>query len=199
MSTKRAGVGVGLAVPGAILLGSLIGSPPVALAIVAGVLLVGWRRVPRFWRTVARGLVAGGLAGLLVLGPGFRLVMRVVAILDPVRSPEFTLEGTLFLVLIVGLVFGAITAGWTTLVSSAARLPRWGGASLVTIAALVQLFSDSEVLRELTELGAGPWMNVPMFLGVTALYGHLADRWARPVTAPEVAAELAAIEAVSLA
>lgn len=199
MFEKWVGAGVGLTVPVAIVIGILFGSPLVALAIVGGALIAGFRMVPRLWRTVGRGLVAGGLAGMLVLGPGFRLVMRVVAIVDPVRRPEFTLEGTLFLVLIIGLVFGAITAGWTTLVASSLRLPRWGGVSLVTAAALVQLFSDSEVMRELNELGAGLWMNAPMFLGVTALYGYLADRWARPVTAPQTEVEPAVIEAASLA
>jgi hypothetical protein len=199
MSVKRAGIGVGVAVPGAVLLGVVFGSPPVALAVVAGALVVGWRRIPRFWRSVARGLVAGGLAGALVLGPGFRLVMRIVAIVDPVRRPEFTLEGTMFLVVMVGLIFGAITAGWTVLVATALRLPRWGGAGLITLATIFPLFSDSEVLRELNELGAGPWVNVPMFLGVTVLYAYLADRWARPVTTPETEAEPAVIEAASLA
>ncbi len=198
MSTQRVGVGVGLAVPVAIYLGSLIGSPLVALAIVAGALLVGWRRIPRFWRSVGRGLVAGGLAGLLVLGPGFRLAMRVVAIADPIRRPEFTIEGTGFLVVGIGLFFGAVTGGWATLVSRGIGLPRWGGAALVAGVTLVSLFSDGEVIRELTELGGGAWMNVPMFLAVTGLYAYLTDRWARPEASRDRAPDPGVIEPLAV-
>jgi hypothetical protein len=46
----------------------------------------GWLLVPGFWRSFGLGAIAGAMAGLLVLGPGLRIAMRVVAILDPVRS-----------------------------------------------------------------------------------------------------------------
>ncbi len=185
MQRSRAGAGVGLTVPVAIGVGSLVGSPVVALAIVAAALTVGWRMVPGFWRTVGRGIAAGAVAGVLVLGPGFRLAMRLVAIIEPLRRPEFTLEGTAFIVIVIGLVFGAITGGWTTLVASSLGVSRGIGTGVITVAAFAQLFSSSEVLAELGELGAGPWMNVPMFLGITALYGYLTDRWARPAVAAD--------------
>ncbi len=186
MPRSRSGVAVGLTVPAAIVVGSLAGSPAVALAIVAGALTVGWRLVPGFWKTAGRGILAGAVAGVLVLGPGLRLAMRVVAIFEPLRRPEFTLEGTAFVVVVIGLLFGGITGGWTTLVaSSLGVVSRRVGTGVITVAASAQLFSSSEVLAELTELGAGPWMNVPMFLGVTVLYGYLTDRWARPVVAAD--------------
>ena len=48
----------------------------------------------------------------------------------------------------------------------------------------VTLFADSEVLRELTELGGGAWVNVPMFGVITLAFSYLADRWARPTAIP---------------
>lgn len=180
MTSRKLMAAIGSIVPLAILTGSLLGSPPVALAIVGLGLIVGWARVPRFWRTVLRALGAGGLAGLVVLGPGLRLAMRVVAMLEPTRTPEFTLGGTAFLVIGIGLMFGAVTTAWPVLIAVGLRLPRWAGVGLIAVAAAVQLFSDSETLSEFTELGAGASMNVPMFGAVVIAFAHLADRWARP-------------------
>jgi hypothetical protein len=68
----------------------------------------GWLLVPGFWRSSLYGAIGGVVAGLLVLGPGLRIAMRVVAILDPVRSPEFTVGGTMFIIIGVGVMMGGI-------------------------------------------------------------------------------------------
>ena len=50
----------------------------------------GWLLVPGFWRSSLYGAIGGVVAGLLILGPGLRIAMRVVAIVDPVRiGPAF--------------------------------------------------------------------------------------------------------------
>jgi len=83
---------------------SPVGSMVVVLVGVgAGLLLV-----PGFWRSSLHGAIGGVAAGLLVLGPGLRIAMRVVAILDPVRSPEFTVGGTMLIIIGVGVVMGGI-------------------------------------------------------------------------------------------
>src|SRR3970282_1587260 len=66
----------------------------------------GWLLVPGFWRSLGHGAIGGGGGGLRVLGPGLRIAMRVVAILDPVRSPEFTFGGTMFIIIGVGVMMG---------------------------------------------------------------------------------------------
>ena len=199
MSTRTVAAGVGAAVPLAILGGSLIGSPPFALAIIGGALILGWLRVPSFWRHLFRSVLVGGVAGILVLGPGLRLAMRVVALMDSARFPEFTLEGTMFLVLIVGGLLGAITVGWASLIARALSLPRWGGSLLVFVATGLQLFADSETLREFTDLGAGVWVNAPMFGGVLIAFAYFSDRWARPEPAVPVVPHPSDAVPVSLA
>lgn len=179
-TTRVTTIAAGLAVPAAITVGEALGRPEPALALVIAALGVAWWRVPGFWRLAIRGVVAGALAGALILGPGYRLAMRVVALLEPVRPTELTLGGTAFIVVGIGVIFGGITAGWATLVARGAGLRRRGGVVLLTLATLVPLFSGSETRAELTDLGAGLWLNGPMFLAVTVLFAHVADRWARP-------------------
>ena len=89
---------------------SPVGSMVVVLVGVgAGVLLV-----PGFWRSSLHGAIGGVAAGLLVLGPGLRIAMRVVAILDPVRSPEFTVGGTMLIIIGVGVVMGYSVSSGTS-------------------------------------------------------------------------------------
>lgn len=177
---RPVGIAVGLAVPVALAAGMVTGGPVVPLTVAGAGVLLGIVAVPGFWRIVGRALAAGGLAGVLVLAPGYRVAMRVVAIVDPGRTPELTLEGTLFLLVGIGLVFGAVTTAWTSLLGRTLELSRRAGAGLLTVATLVLLFADSATIAELRELGGGPWMNVPMFAGVTVGFAALADRWARP-------------------
>lgn len=181
---RGVGLAVGLSVPVAMVLGAVLGAPVVPLAVVGAALVLGTVRIRRFWRIVGRALLAGGLAGVLVLGPGYRVAMRVVAIVDPLRSPELSLEGTLFILVGIGLVFGAVTTAWTSLLARTWALSRRAGVGLLTVVTLVSLFADSATVEELRELGAGLWMNVPMFAGTTLVFAVLADRWARPEPAP---------------
>ena len=180
MTARRAAVLAGASVPAAIAVGDLFLGPLGALVIVGAGAAVGWRFIPDFWRTVLRAAIAGGLAGLLVLGPGYRVAMRLVAISDSSLSPEFSIEGTAFLVVGIGLMFGGITTTWVTILTKTFGASRRMAVVALTVITFAMLFADSEVLSELTEMGFGPLVNVPMFLGVTIAWALLADAWARP-------------------
>lgn len=79
------------------------------LLVVAGLAAgIAWRWIPGFWKTVASGAAGGALAGLVILAPGFRVAMRMVAIMDPSRSPEFSFSGTIFIMIMVGVVMGGL-------------------------------------------------------------------------------------------
>ena len=56
------------------------------------------------------GILSGLVAGFVMAGMGGRLVMRVIAVVDPNTTPGFTLGGTLFLVVGVGAM-GAFLGG----------------------------------------------------------------------------------------
>ncbi|MGH8913788.1 MAG: hypothetical protein ACRDZM_04640 [Acidimicrobiia bacterium] len=143
----------------------------VSLTLLAVGIGAGWLWIPGFWRNSLHGAMSGVIAGLLVLGPGLRLAMRVVAILDPIRSPEFTVGGTLFILIGVGAVFGGIFGVIGSISRVGFGLPSrasgWVPALLVGLIIAV----DSELRSEIVELGAGPWLNIPMFAGVAIAYG----------------------------
>ena len=145
-----------------------------ALIVAGALLIVVWRLLPRFWQTLGIGALAGLIAGVLVLGPGFRLAMRVVAIADPVRVPEFTVDGTFFVMLFVGGilgVFGGVSYAFLDRGLDQSRRV----ISVVVSSFLVGLLLFSDGLREeLLELGAGAWMNIPMFWLVAFLYASFA-------------------------
>lgn len=147
------------------------------------VLVIGvgaaWHLIPGFWRSVFQGAIGGLVAGMLILGPGLRLAMRVVAILDPFRSPEFTVGGTLFIIVGLGAIMGAIFGLF-------GNVARRGFGISVRVAGLVpalfvalMIGLDSELRGEIIELGAGAWINVPMFAAVAVGYGAL---WALVLT-----------------
>jgi hypothetical protein len=146
-------------------------------------LLIGvgaaWLLVPSFWRSVFHGAIGGVVAGLLILGPGLRLAMRVVAILDPFRSPEFTVGGTLFIIVGLGAIMGGIFGLQGNVVRRGFGIPlRFAGMAPALFVALM-LSLDSEIRGEIIELGAGAWINVPMFAAVAVGYGAL---WALVLT-----------------
>jgi hypothetical protein len=122
---------------------------------------------------VVTGLVGGALAGLLILGPGFRLAMRAVAIMDPVRPEEFTLGGTLFIVVGVGVLLGGIHAVMANLLRKAFSIgSAVGGGSLLAALVMVNLtFFSGEVSDELFSLGISPWINIPLFSMIALAYG----------------------------
>jgi hypothetical protein len=122
-----------------------------------------------------RGAIAGTLAGVLVLGVGFRLAMRVVAITDPIRTPEFSVEGTAFILVGIGVVFGTVAGAYLGGLRYLLRLRRVSVAVVGTLVIVPLLFGDSEIRSELFELGLGAWVNIPMFFGVVFAYGWAQD------------------------
>jgi len=131
----------------------------------------GWLLVPGFWRSSLDGAIGGVIAGLLVLGPGLRIAMRVVAIIDPARTPEFTVGGTMFIIIGVGVILGGIFGVIGNIARSGLRIPsRWAGV-VPAILVMVMIGLDTELRSEIAELGAGPWLNIPMFSAVAVGYG----------------------------
>lgn len=148
----------------------VIGDLGLVIVLVAAV--AAWRYVDGFWRIVVSGLVGGAVAGLLILGPGFRLAMRAVAIMDPVHPEEFSLGGTLFIVIGIGAIMGGVTG-------TAAHLARraYGISSAVVAGSLLAAlelggltFFSGDISRELFDLGISPWINIPLFGLVTLGY-----------------------------
>jgi hypothetical protein len=131
-----------------------------------------WRWIPGFWRTVASGAAGGALAGLVILAPGFRLAMRMVAIMDPVRRPEFSLGGTIFIMIMVGVLMGGLLGITGVLITRAANIrsakAAGGLLGLLTVGVLV---GNSGLRGELVGLGAGLWLNLAMFGSVAIVYG----------------------------
>lgn len=144
-----------------------------------------WRYTPRFWSTLVRGLVGGAIAGVLILGPGFRIAMRVVSIMDPIRPAEFTMEGTVFIVIFVGAMIGGVLGACGLLVRSAlgVRSSVLAGVSLGVATIGLLLLTPGDIRTEFFELGGGPWVNIPMFGVFAVAYGiaamAIADRLVR--------------------
>jgi len=131
----------------------------------------GWLLVPGFWRTAMYGAIGGLLAGLLVLGPGLRIAMRVVAIVDPVRTPEFTVGGTMFIIIGVGAVMGAVFGVIANVVRRGFSIPSRAAGVVPAVLVVLMIALDSELRSEIVGLGAGPWLNIPMFATVAVCYG----------------------------
>jgi len=143
----------------------------------------GWLLVPGFWRSSLHGAVAGVAAGLLVLGPGLRIAMRVVAILDPVRSPEFTVGGTMFIIVGVGVVMGGIFGIIGNVARGGLGIPSGAAGLVPALLVMLMISLDSELRSEIVGLGKGPWLNIPMFGAAAVGYGAL---WTRVVTRLEM-------------
>ena len=139
----------------------------------------GWLLVPGFWRSLLYGAIGGVVAGLLVLGPGLRIAMRVVAILDPVRSPEFTVGGTMFIIVGVGVMMGGIFGVIGNIARVGFNIPSRAAGLVPAVLVMLMIGLDSELRSEIVELGAGAWFNIPMFGAVAVGYGAL---WTRVVT-----------------
>lgn len=151
------------------------------------VLLIGvgaaWLLVPGFWRSIFHGAIGGVVAGLMVLGPGMRFSMRVVAILDPIRSPEFTVGGTLFIIVGLGAIMGGIFGIFGNVARRGFGIPLRVAGMVPALLVALLIGLDTELRSEIIELGAGPWLNVPMFAAVALGYGAL---WALVVARLEV-------------
>lgn len=162
------------------------------LAVILVAVVVAMRAVPGFWRLLAGSLAAGAIAGLVVLGPGLRLAMRVVAIVDPLRAPEFTLGGTVFLVVFLGVILGGILGLSTIFLREGLGWNRSAVSVLGAVAVLGIILTSPELRSELLELGLGALMNIPMFGLVGFLHGMALQvvfdrmKFARVQSAPPV-------------
>jgi hypothetical protein len=163
-----------LALPASLLVGDFAGRAA-GFALGGLVLLAIWWIAPSLWRIIGAGLLGGAIAGVLILGPGFRLAMRVVAILD-IRRVEFSIGGTLFIIVGVGAIIGGILGFMAALLRKGFA---WSGlvmSGVMTIALIGLLYLDTNLRSELVTLGAGPWLNIPMFTAVTFGYALFANR-----------------------
>lgn len=159
-----------IAVPAAMLLGAVrIPGLSEAAGLVPPVVLVLWviyvRRLPRL---LISGLLAGGGLGLIALGGGMRVAMRLVALSGGRR--EVSLGGTVFL-LVGGAMIGAVTG-----LGIAAALRAWPKAGRIpglAVAGFLYLgiVVDSETFQEFLHEGFGGWMNFPLFVLPLAAYG----------------------------
>ncbi len=153
--------------------------PVWSMAVILMGIGAGWLLVPGFWRSLLTGAIGGVVAGLLVLGPGLRIAMRVVAILDPVRSPEFTVGGTIFIIVGVGVMMGGMFGVIGNIARVGFNIPSRGAGLVPAVLVMLLIGLDSELRSEIVELGAGAWLNIPMFGAVAVGYGAL---WTRVVT-----------------
>lgn len=138
--------------------------PQIGLTLLLVAVGLAWRYTDGFWRTVAFGIVGGALAGVVIMGPGFRLAMRVVAIMDPIRTPEFSVGGTLFIIVGIGGILGGAIGIAGNLLRRAIPINSVIAAGVVlALVEMAMLLSEADLRAEFFELGGGPWVNVPMF------------------------------------
>lgn len=137
----------------------------IGLVIVLVAAAAAWKYVDGFWRIVVSGFIGGAVAGLLVLGPGFRLAMRAVAIMDPVQPEEFSIGGTLFIVVGIGVIMGGVTGLAAHLARRAFGISSAvvAGSVLAVMELAVLTFFSGDVSQELFDLGISPWINIPLF------------------------------------
>jgi hypothetical protein len=156
-----------LAIPVGIALGPIAGVATVGL----GMMIAG-RTTPRFWPNLIVSVAAGGLAGAVILGPGFRIAMRIVAVLEPSRVTEFTIEGTMFIIVFIGALIGSVLGLVAHFIRMGFGLGRSGVAIVTAVLAIGFIVVDSETRLELFQLGLGFWFNAPMFGLIAATYGY---------------------------
>jgi len=140
------------------------------------------RVVAEILRGIIRAALAGGVAGVLVLGVGGRLVMRFAAILNPDatgRSTEngnligdITLDGTLALVLFGGLILGLMASVVWTAISpwvpgSGVRRALLAASAAVALGGIAVIQSDN---RDFFILGSD-LVIIAMFVGLIAAFG----------------------------
>jgi hypothetical protein len=178
---------VPLGLIGAIVAGEAFGPFAALLTIGLGVLL-GWKLVPRFFLTLIAAGFAGALAGGVIIGIGFRVAMRIVALLEPSRIPEFSVGGTLFIVVMIGGIFGGVFGIVASFARKGIGVGRIGGTLIAAGFVMAFLLIDSETRKELLHLGAGAWFNIPMFGSIALGYGY-ASQWIFDRVQPEVIQE----------
>ncbi|HSJ70569.1 MAG TPA: hypothetical protein VLA29_02860 [Acidimicrobiia bacterium] len=129
--------------------------------------------VPRFARNQVSGMVGGVVTGLVLLGGGLRLAMRLVVLTDDVREPVFTSE-TGFIIFfggVVGLMMGPFIA-----IAQRLWAPRSALIGAVVTTMLMSMFLIAPGLRtELFNEGAGPLLNIPLFTATFFAFGASAN------------------------
>ena len=165
-----------LATVGVLIAGLSMGDilpPPWGPLVVLTLVILLWRMHDGFLKTLVAGLVGGAAAGILILGPGFRVAMRAVALMDQARPEEFTVGGTSFIVVGIGAVLGGLNGAIVNLVRKAfgIRSAVVGGLMLATTVMVNLTFFSGDVSRELFDLGISPWINIPLFSVVALGYG----------------------------
>lgn len=155
----------------------------VTIAIVALAAGLGWRYIPRFATVVAVAALAGGVAGVGVLGLGMRVAMRIVALTDPVRTPELTLEGTAIVVIMFGGMLGVVVGIAGGLLRVGLRLSVGRTAAVVTAVVMGMFLAEADLRAEFVTLGVGPWLNIPLFTAVVFGYAVAASRISQRIAA----------------
>lgn len=138
-------------------------------------------------RALVREALLGGAVGLVVLGIGGRIVMRVIAHRTG-AAPSFTLGGTLSIVA-VGAAAGALGALFHLLASAIARRVA-GGSTAVRLLVFFALLA----LVTIRGLHGSPPASAALFWPLVLVYGVTLDRalgrfrdvtrLARPVSPP---------------
>ena len=138
----------------------------------------GTGRLVGLIRGIALSGLAGAIAGVLVLGVGGRLVMFVSRLLHPEamgrmteggnRIGEFTLEGTIALLVFVGLGFGLLGGViWVLVREWIPRKASIVGAGAVGIGGTFVIDGDNIDFFILE----GPFLDVILLLGLVFLFG----------------------------
>lgn len=124
--------------------------------------------VPGFFRLAAAGSLAGALVGLIVGGVGGRIAMGAAALMGGGSEVTVATLGVVFFGGILGAMMGLVLAGLQQLRQISAP---WVGLITGTIL-LLGLLMDPVAWADLFHEGT-PWVNLPMFFGIGALYGVL--------------------------
>lgn len=151
---------------------TMIGLAPLALL---GILMTigGFVIVARFARIQVSGMVGGFVTGLVVLGGGLRLAMRLVVLTDDVREPVFSSE-TLFIIFfggVVGLMMGPVIAVAQRLWAPSSTLI----GAVVAISSMSMFLLEPGLRTELFNEGAGPLLNIPLFTATFFAFGASAN------------------------
>ena len=161
---------------------------------------------------VRKGLLAGAIAGFLGTGIGGRIVMRIIAIVDPHTEVEFT-DGTMFLLIFGGIFGAAIGAlGGALYMGTRGLLPgcwvwkglAFGSVWLLTAGAAFFSMGQSEAFADfeppLLGVGLFAFLFIIYGLTVTAIVERM-DMWMPALPGSRIATVggLGAVAAVSLA
>lgn len=145
----------------------------VGLLVTVVLMVAAWRMIPGFWRMTGRSLLAGVISGVLVLGPGLRLAMRIVAIADSNTTPEFSIGGTVGIVVLIGGFLGSIYSVVAVFTRVGFSTGKPAAAGVVALALIAFIMASPDLRGEIIHLGFGGWVNIPMFAAIGFAHGWL--------------------------